>query len=144
MKKRPEIVALVLFTVLLFYAVGLNIFIVPVVQNMMATVDAQLSFLSRVAVTISQYGFVSVMALLLTIAAGLKRSTTGNDDRAGQARVLNLASLVVTVFMVAQGWIFVDMAVSASKIVNRNPRQTASAVVRDESASIRALLGRLY
>ena len=56
------------------------------------------------------------------------------EDRAQQARVLNLASLVVTVFIMLQGWMFVDLALSATKIVNRNGRQTASAEERIQAA----------
>lgn len=126
MQKRPDILALVLFVVLLVYAAGLDVFIIPVVQNMLASVDAQLAIPSRIAVTVSQYGFASVMAFLLLIAGGLKLMTSGNEDRAGQARVLNLACLLVAAFMVAQGWIFVDLALSAGKIVNRKPRQSTS------------------
>lgn len=125
MRKRPEIVALLLLTVLMAYAAGLNVFVIPVVQNMVASANAGFTLPSRIAIAISQYAFGGFLLFVALLAFALKR-TRPNEDRAQQARVLNLASLVLAVFIVLQGWMFVDMAVAAHAIVNPQFRKTAS------------------
>lgn len=125
MRKRPEIVALVLLVVLMAYAAGLHVFVIPVVQNMMASANAGFTLPSRIAIVISQNAYGEFLLFVALLAFALKR-TKPTDDRAQQARVLNLASLVVSVFIVLQGWMFVDMAVAAHVIVNPQVRKTAS------------------
>jgi len=58
----------------------------------------------------------------------LKR-TQPSGDRAQQARVLNLASIVVAVFIALQGWTFVDIAINAHALINPQFRKTADATL---------------
>ena len=125
MRRRPELVALVLLAVLMAYAAGLNVFVIPVVQNMVASANAQFTIPSRIAIAISQYALGGFLLFVALLALALKR-TKPNDDRPQQARVINLASLVLSIFIVLQGWMFVDMAVAAHQIVNPSARRTAS------------------
>ena len=136
MRKRPEIVAFILFAALIVYGAGLNVFIIPVVQNMLGAVDAPLMWPSRAAIAISQNAGGEFLLFIALLALVLKR-TKPNDDRVQQARVLNIASLMFTVFIMLQGWIFVDMALSATKIVNQGARRTASATRARAVARVR-------
>ena len=125
MRKRPEIVALILFAVLVFYGTGLNMFIVPVMQNMLATVSAPLSWPTRVYAIVNANALGELLLFIALVAFALSRAKP-KDDPVQQARVLNFASLVVTVFLALQAGIFFDLAVSATKIVNQNSRRIAS------------------
>ncbi len=57
------------------------------------------------------------------------KTWTQPGDRGQQAMVINVATLVVSVFVALRAWTLVDLALSANAIVNRKPKQTASAVV---------------
>lgn len=128
MRKRPEIVALLLFAALVAYAAGLQVFILPVIRNMLATVDAPLALPSRIAATIGQNGLGTFLVFVALLAFVLNRIKPV-ADRATQALVLNIANLVVVAFIMLQGWIFVDLALSATKIVNQGARKTATATL---------------
>lgn len=128
MFKRPDVTAVLLFVSLLLYAASLNVFVIPVVANMVASANGEFSTLSRAALTVGQNSTIAVL-VLVALVAGVLKLTKATGDRARQAGVMNLANLVVMVYVAAQAWIFVDMCIQASAIVNPKLRKTAEATL---------------
>lgn len=124
MKKRPEIVALLLFVVLTAYAAAQHVFVIPVIQYMLVTAGAIVSLPGRIAITMSQYGLGAFLLFICFTLLALSRVKPAKDA-AQQVRVLNLATLVVVLFVVMEGSLYVDLARSASKVM-KSGRQTAS------------------
>ena len=124
MKTRPEIVALLLFVVLTAYAAAQHVFVIPVIQYMLVSAGAVVSIPGRIAITISQYGLGAFLLFICFTLLALSRIKPAKDA-VQQARVLNLATLAVVLFVVMEGSLYVDLAKSASKVM-QSGRQTSS------------------
>ncbi len=124
MKKRPEIVALVLLVVLTVYATAQQLFIMPVVQYMLVQANAFVSLPGRIFIQTSKFGSLEFLAFVALTLFALKRLQPAGD-RAQQARVLNLASILMVLFILGQASLYVDLAKSAGKVMQAG-RQTAS------------------
>lgn len=70
-----------------------------------------------------------VALLLVALVAGALKVTSAAGDRARQASVMNIANLVVMVYVAAQAWVFVDMCLAANAIVNPQFRKTSDATL---------------
>ena len=124
MKKRPEIVALVLLVVLTGYAVAQQWFIIPVIRYMLVQANAFLSLPGRIFIQTSRFGALEFLAFVVLTLVALRRSRPAGD-RAQQARVLNLASILMVLFLLGQASLYVDLTKSASKVMHAGG-QTAS------------------
>ena len=123
MKKRPEIVALVLLVVLTAYATAQQLFIMPVIQYMLVQANAFLSLPGRIFIQTSKFGLLEFLAFVVLTLVALRRLQPAGD-RAQQARVLNLASILMVIFLLGQASLYVDLAKSAGKVMHAG--QTAS------------------
>ena len=119
MKKHPEVVALILLVALTAFTAAQQLFIVPVVQYMLSSARVPMSFPARAFIATSRFsGWEFVAFVLLTLFA--LRRVRPVDDRADQARVLNIASIVVLLFILGQASLFVDLSKSAGRIMHSN------------------------
>ena len=123
MKNRPEIVAMVLLVVLTAYAAAHQIFLIPVVQYLLANTNAPISLPGRISISLSQYGFAGFLIFVGATLYAL-RKIEPSKDRIQQAGVMNVASIVVTLFILLQASLYVDMLKSAPTFLKG--AQTAS------------------
>ena len=126
MRKHPEIVALILLIGLTALTAAQQVFIIPVVQHMLATASVPVSLPGRNFIAVSRFLFWGFVAFVLVTLLALRRARPA-ADRAQQAQVLNVASIVVVLTLSGQFALFVDVAKSASRIMNNGARPTASA-----------------
>lgn len=125
MKNRPELVAAVLFILLTLLAAAQHVFIVPAVVYMLAGLNVAVSLPGRVAISLAQYGSIGFLVGAGFLLLATRRKPSANDP-VRTVRTLNLATIVVVLFMALQATIYVDLAKSASKVMRAGGTSTAS------------------
>ena len=91
---------------------------------MLVQASVFVSLPARIFIRTSQFGWLEFLAFVVLTLVALKRLRPAGD-RAQQARVLNLASILMVLFILGQASVLVDLAKSSSKVMQAG-RQTAS------------------
>lgn len=125
MKNRPDIIALLLLIVLTALTAAQQVFIVPVVRDMLATASVPVSLPGRIFIAASRGALWEFAALLLVTVLALRRLHP-RDDRARQAQVLNVASIAMALILLGQAALFVNLARSTGRAPNSGGQETAS------------------
>ena len=127
MRKRPDVVALVLLVVLTAYAATQQVFVVPVMQNMLASAHVPVSLPARNFIAVSPFAMVGFFAFAI-VTLLVARRVRPAEDRAQQAQVFNLASIVVSLFILGQAALYIDVAKSAGKVMRAGQISSAPAL----------------
>ena len=109
MSKSNLVLGLVIFALLLAYAVGVQRYLVPSYINWMKDWDQTIGPVAELSSKIGDYGRILVPALCLLVGFGLWRFRA---DRAAGVMVLQTASLLVTLFLLLQAAVFLDLALA--------------------------------
>jgi len=122
MSARAATAALVLglvnVLILLVYAVGLVAYVIPVFRLMLASGGSQLSAPSRFALAVAGFGVILVPVLVLVVLWLLWR-WKGEDGAVKRAALLAGTNLLLTLYVVLLGSVFVDAALRLPGHVER-------------------------
>lgn len=124
MRKRPEVVALVLLVLLTALAAAQQLIVIPVIRAMLVQARVFVSLPARIFLHTSQYGALAFLAFVVLTLVALRRLRPAGD-RAQQASIMNVASILMVLYILGQASVVVDLARSASKVMQAG-RQTSS------------------
>jgi type II secretory pathway component PulF len=126
MTRTGMLLALVAAALLLAYATLMNVYVVPVFQSLLMGLGVGFSTPAQIALGVGQWGAVLIALLAGAVAAGLWRART-HAGVATPDRILGLTQLVLVLYVVAQGFVFVDVAINIPARFTTPPAMSAPA-----------------